>query len=305
MVGEGIETCLAAMQATDHAAWAALSTSGLRSLDLPREVRNVIVLADGDDPGEAAAQACAWRWKREGRRVRIARPPRGMDFNDLLKAGVARIEEGRVMCTPDVADNGDPISAVINAADEVRDRWRISSRGPPPILGAAFVPEIIERLTALRQDDRAAFEALRAQLKKAGCRVTALDRTMAEQSGGPGGRDPTQADILLDLAQAADLFHAPNGTGFADIDINGHRETWAVRAKGFRRWLARSFFEATQGAPSSEALQSALNVIEAKAHFDAPERWSMFAWAKWTVASTSTSATKPGALWRSTPPAGG
>jgi hypothetical protein len=94
MVGEGIETCFAAMQATHHAAWAALSTTGLRSLDLPREVRNVIVLADGDDPGEAAAQACAWRWKREGRRVRIARPPRGMDFNDLLRAGVAHIEEG-------------------------------------------------------------------------------------------------------------------------------------------------------------------------------------------------------------------
>ena len=29
MVGEGIETCLAAMQATGHPAWAALSTSGL------------------------------------------------------------------------------------------------------------------------------------------------------------------------------------------------------------------------------------------------------------------------------------
>jgi hypothetical protein len=84
MVGEGIETCLAAMQASGHAAWAALSTSGLRALDLPREVRHVIVLADGDGPGEAAAQDCAWRWKREGRRVRIARPPQGMDFNDLL-----------------------------------------------------------------------------------------------------------------------------------------------------------------------------------------------------------------------------
>ena len=56
MVGEGIETCLAAMQATGHAAWAALSTSGLRALDLPDEVRDVIVLADGDDPGEAAAR---------------------------------------------------------------------------------------------------------------------------------------------------------------------------------------------------------------------------------------------------------
>ena len=53
MVGEGIETCLAAMQATGLAAWAALSTSGLRGLDLPRDARDVIVLADGDDPGEA------------------------------------------------------------------------------------------------------------------------------------------------------------------------------------------------------------------------------------------------------------
>jgi len=93
MVGEGIETCLAAMQSSGHPAWAALSTSGFRTLDLPRKVRDVIVLADGDDPGEAAAQDCAWRWKREGRRVRIARPPRGMDFNDLLRQQAPRFEE--------------------------------------------------------------------------------------------------------------------------------------------------------------------------------------------------------------------
>jgi putative DNA primase/helicase len=94
MVGEGIETCLAAVQATGHAAWAALSTSGLRCLDLPKDVRDVIVLADGDAAGEAAARDCAWRWKHEGRRVRIARPPQGMDFNDLLVGSVPRIEKG-------------------------------------------------------------------------------------------------------------------------------------------------------------------------------------------------------------------
>jgi putative DNA primase/helicase len=93
MIGEGIETSLAAMQATGKAAWAALSTSGLRSLDLPRDVRDVIVLADGDDSGEAAAQDCARRWKRDGRRVRIARPPQGMDFNDLLTVRAPSIEE--------------------------------------------------------------------------------------------------------------------------------------------------------------------------------------------------------------------
>jgi len=84
MIGEGIETCLAAMQSSGYAAWAALSTSGLRALNLPSDINDVIVLADGDDAGEAAARDCALRWKREGRRVRVARPPSGRDFNDLL-----------------------------------------------------------------------------------------------------------------------------------------------------------------------------------------------------------------------------
>jgi putative DNA primase/helicase len=94
MVGEGIETVLSAMQATGNAGWAALSTSGLRSLDLPPAVRDVILLADGDDPGEAAVLEAARRWKREGRRVRIARPPKGVDFNDLLLDGMPGEEGG-------------------------------------------------------------------------------------------------------------------------------------------------------------------------------------------------------------------
>ena len=94
MVGEGIETCLAAMLATGSPAWAALSTSGLRALNLLGDVREVIVLADGDDPGEAAARDCALRWQHEGRHVRIARPPQGSDFNDMLLGRVPRIEEG-------------------------------------------------------------------------------------------------------------------------------------------------------------------------------------------------------------------
>ena len=39
MLGEGLETCLAVMQSTGHPAWAAMSTSGLRTLDLPDTVR--------------------------------------------------------------------------------------------------------------------------------------------------------------------------------------------------------------------------------------------------------------------------
>src|SRR5215813_11548255 len=176
------------------------------------------------------------------------------------------------MSTILAAVSDDAISAAIEAAEEIRDPLEglVEKTAIDP--GAAFAPEILERLMALKRDDRAAFEALRAQLKKAGCRVTALDEAIAGESGDAGGRGPKQADILIGLAQSAELFHSADGTGFAVLCIGGHRETWPIRAKGCRRWLARSFFEATQGAPSSEALQSALNVIEAKAHFDAPER---------------------------------
>ncbi|WP_417719574.1 hypothetical protein [Salipiger sp.] len=164
-----------------------------------------------------------------------------------------------------------PILDAIDAAEEIPDPLDglVEKSAEDP--GAAFTPEVLERLVALKSEDRAAFEALRAKLKKAGCRVTALDEAMAAESGD-GGRGPTQADILIDLAGAADLFHSADGTALADILINEHRETWPVRTKGFRRWLARQFFVQTGGAPSSEALQSALNVIEAKAHFDGPER---------------------------------
>ena len=94
MIGEGIETCLAAMWVTGYPAWAALSVPGLKTLALPDDVRHVIVLADGDAPGERAACECAWRWIREGRRVRIARPPQGLDFNAVLVGLGAGIDGG-------------------------------------------------------------------------------------------------------------------------------------------------------------------------------------------------------------------
>jgi len=83
---------------------------------------------------------------------------------------------------------------------------------------------------------------------------------------------PKQADLLIKLAEACDLYHAPDGTSFADVAVKDHRETWSTRSKGFRRWLVRRYYEATHGAPSSEAVNSALAIIEAKAQFDGAER---------------------------------
>jgi putative DNA primase/helicase len=86
LIGEGIETCLSAMQATGHATWAALSAPGVQALDLPPDVQDIVLIPDRDDTGAGikAARHAALRWIRQGRRVRIAEAPAGFDFNDLL-----------------------------------------------------------------------------------------------------------------------------------------------------------------------------------------------------------------------------
>jgi hypothetical protein len=129
--------------------------------------------------------------------------------------------------------------------------------------GAPYL--VVSDLAALKKANRASFETLRARLKQAGCRVTELDKLIAAENDEQRGRDLTQADILLDLAEVADLFHAPDEIAYADLEVDGHRETWPIRSKGFRRWLARRYFEEIGGAPNAEAMAAAINVIEAKA----------------------------------------
>ena len=84
-LAEGIETGLSVMQATGLPMWACLSTSGIKGVILPSQVREVVLCADGDEPGQAAAGAAAQRFIGEGRTAKNASPPPGFDFNDMLR----------------------------------------------------------------------------------------------------------------------------------------------------------------------------------------------------------------------------
>ena len=94
IITEGIEDALALMTAncgdSRFAGWsyaAAVSAGNLPNLELPREVRTVVVAADADDAGRKAATEAACRFIDEGRDGRIAYPPEGFkDFNEALLA---------------------------------------------------------------------------------------------------------------------------------------------------------------------------------------------------------------------------
>lgn len=85
-IAEGIETALSVQQATGIPTWAALSTGGVEGLVIPEPsiLKDVLICADNDIPGRAAASTAAEKWVDIGHSVQIAYPPPGQDFNDLL-----------------------------------------------------------------------------------------------------------------------------------------------------------------------------------------------------------------------------
>jgi hypothetical protein len=182
----------------------------------------------------------------------------------LLTAILAELQTGAFSRRSDAdaggehRDHSDPLAGLVDRV------------GDAP--GAAFEPDVLAALGALRSADRAAFENLRDELKRAGFRrMVELDKAVRQASGAADERGPGPAQILVELAEAADVFLAPDDRGYATVGVNGHAETWPLRHKGFRRWLVGGFHKATGGTVGAQAIDAAIGVIEAKA-YDAEAR---------------------------------
>src|SRR6516225_3154285 len=78
--------------------------------------------------------------------------------------------------------------------------------------------------------------------------------------------------MLIPNAGTAEFFHTEVGTGFVDLWVDAHRETWPIRHKRFRTWLRRRHYETTRTALSAREIQSLLDLLEAYAQFRCPRR---------------------------------
>lgn len=96
MVGEGIETCLAAQGACSmRPAWSLIDAGNLAAMPVVPGIRKLVILSDHDKvnpntgkrAGLAAADALFDRWIRvpSVSRVLIVYPPEGQDINDMLR----------------------------------------------------------------------------------------------------------------------------------------------------------------------------------------------------------------------------
>lgn len=84
-VGEGIETCLSAMQLGLRPVWALGSANAFYQFPLLDEVQTLHLLRERDPANDAAAKVLASYYKQTGRVVMNIWPKHGNDLNDLLR----------------------------------------------------------------------------------------------------------------------------------------------------------------------------------------------------------------------------
>ena len=87
--------------------------------------------------------------------------------------------------------------------------------------------------------------------------------------GGPRGggkKEPSPADVILDLVAGADEFwHDEDKNPYATLEVDGHLEHWRVDLKAYGRRLSSAYYGATGRGASDAALATARNTLEAMA----------------------------------------
>jgi hypothetical protein len=73
-------------------------------------------------------------------------------------------------------------------------------------------------------------------------------------------------DVLLKIGQERASYFS-NDAVFADVDVRGHRNTYAVESKAFAKWLLHQFFLEKNKAPAGSAIKTAIRTLAAIAEF--------------------------------------
>ena len=85
-IGEGLETCLAAMADGHRPIWSAGSTGPMSGFPVLGGIEALTILADNDGNGAGlkAAREAAERWRTDGKQVQMFKRDRPGDYNDAI-----------------------------------------------------------------------------------------------------------------------------------------------------------------------------------------------------------------------------
>jgi len=115
----------------------------------------------------------------------------------------------------------------------------------------------------------------------AGARAKSTETPNGSEGDDKPGRISC-ADQLIRICEHSDvmLFHDQFKEAYAWVPLRSHREVVKVHSKKLREWIGHQLWLNQEKAPTSEGLQSAINILSAQAKFTGPEQrlWNRVAW---------------------------
>lgn len=84
-VGEGSEEALSIRTMNRPFAVSTINATNFHNLTIPDYVKEIILCPNSDEAGKQSCQKALRSYKLKGRKIKVAMPPIGKDFNDLLR----------------------------------------------------------------------------------------------------------------------------------------------------------------------------------------------------------------------------
>jgi putative DNA primase/helicase len=84
VIGEGVETAMAARQLGLAPVWALGSVGAIAGFPIIDGVERLLILAETGEASERAVKICGQRWHAAGRKVQVVMPDVGSDLNDEI-----------------------------------------------------------------------------------------------------------------------------------------------------------------------------------------------------------------------------
>lgn len=262
---------------------------------------DVVLVPDRDHAGEEGAQHSARVLRGIAKTIRVAVLPSeskesgGEDVRDIL-----RRPEGRALVEQALADaqlvealnanlESTPALAMAMAQVELPEGDPLTITVHPPGGGPQRLVVVTRDDFEFRDNINTNSSISRDRLTKKIAKKLDLDQEdlaalldpqilqLADQSDELKAASPrdddeqSQATLAANMAADWELWHTPAKDAFVTFPVGEHSETWPVKSQTFKRYIAKQFFEAEGKAMNSDALSSAVNLIEAKALFDGDE----------------------------------
>ncbi|MBI2393691.1 MAG: bifunctional DNA primase/polymerase [Deltaproteobacteria bacterium] len=133
----------------------------------------------------------------------------------------------------------------------------------PEVIAATLTAENEHRCAPPLPDDEVAAIARDIGAKPAGARVTPEEA---------GTKRRGQAAELVELADDLDFFHSSDDHAYVAVPLGRRWEILRIKGKRFQTFLAKRLHERAGKVASGNAMRDALDLLEARARFDAPCR---------------------------------